>query len=604
MRSNDTTVAEILKSIDTGKTQLPDFQRGWVWDDRRIKALIASIANSFPVGALMFLEYGNDSIHFQKRLFEGVDESAVNVIPDNLVLDGQQRLTSMYTALYNRKPVHTQSEQKKQLLRFYYLDIQKCLEPDIDMEEAVLSVPDDRKIKTDIGRTIVLDLSTQEKEFEHHVFPLNIVFDSIACSTWRNAYQKYHGYSAVILARYAIFEAKVLIPIMGYKVPVISLDKDTPKEAVCQVFENVNTGGVSLSVFELMTATFATNDFKLREDWGKRAERFIEKSSWGSARKQDAILADVASTDFLTAVTLLSRYNTNKSGGEAVSCKRKDVLKLNLKEYKKYADSLEQGFVDAAKFLKEQRIFTSRDLPYSTQLIPMAVFCTLLGNKIQDSTVSKKIARWFWSGILGEMYGGANETRYVNDVVGVMNWVEKDSTEPDTVARAYFNPTRLLSLKTRGSAAYKGIMALILKSGARDFITGRAMDFTVFTDENTDIHHIFPRGYCKSKYDSNKWDSIINKTPLFARTNRIIGGNAPSVYLQRIQDQKHVTRENLEIYVSSHQIDIDTLFADNFNAFVIARSKYLLKLIGTAMGKPTMNLDSDEIVNAFGEKLV
>jgi hypothetical protein len=71
-----------------------------------------------------------------------------------------------------------------------------------------------------------------------------------------------------------------------------------------------------------------------------------------------------------------------------------------------------------------------------------------------------------------------------------LDWLE-GLGEPDTIARAYFQPTRLLSLQTRNSAAYKGVMALILKAKARDFISGKEMDFTVFSDENIDIHHIF-----------------------------------------------------------------------------------------------------------------
>ena len=67
-------------------------------------------------------------------------------------------------------------------------------------------------------------------------------------------------------------------------------------------------------------------------------------------------------------------------GGEAVSCKKKDLLAITLSEYQKYADALTEGFIKAANFLKEQRIFTARDLPYTTQLIPLSVLFTIWGN--------------------------------------------------------------------------------------------------------------------------------------------------------------------------------------------------------------------------------
>lgn len=69
MESKDTLISDLVTDIHNGKLQLPDFQRGWVWDDNRIKALLASISNLYPVGAAMFLEYGNESIHFSIRQF-------------------------------------------------------------------------------------------------------------------------------------------------------------------------------------------------------------------------------------------------------------------------------------------------------------------------------------------------------------------------------------------------------------------------------------------------------------------------------------------------------------------------------------------------------
>ena len=61
----------LLRYIEDGKMQLPDFQRGWVWDDARIRSLIASIISGYPVGAAMFLEYGSESLRFQYRTIEG-----------------------------------------------------------------------------------------------------------------------------------------------------------------------------------------------------------------------------------------------------------------------------------------------------------------------------------------------------------------------------------------------------------------------------------------------------------------------------------------------------------------------------------------------------
>ena len=73
MKTNDRPLTDLMKAVKRGAAQLPDFQRPWVWDDEHIKALILSVIHNFPVGAAMFLEYGNESIHFKHKPIEGSD---------------------------------------------------------------------------------------------------------------------------------------------------------------------------------------------------------------------------------------------------------------------------------------------------------------------------------------------------------------------------------------------------------------------------------------------------------------------------------------------------------------------------------------------------
>lgn len=93
--STKENLSEILKKIVEGKLQLPDFQRGWVWDDAHIKSLLVSIARSFPVGAVMLLETGGD-VKFQVRPIENVELAKKDIEPEELILDGQQRFQCIY----------------------------------------------------------------------------------------------------------------------------------------------------------------------------------------------------------------------------------------------------------------------------------------------------------------------------------------------------------------------------------------------------------------------------------------------------------------------------------------------------------------------------
>lgn len=591
MQTNDRPISELMISINKGAIQLPDFQRGWVWEDGRIKALIASITNNYPVGAAMFFEYGNDNIRFKYRVIEGV--TATDVIPTELILDGQQRLTSIYSSLYSRNAVHTRTDKGKKIFRYYYIDIKKACDPNCDRVDAIFSVPETRIITSNFGRDIELDLSDRTKEFENKMFPLNLILDFPEEQNWQNEYYAFYNYNQEIIKEFTEFNKKIIMQTLQYKIPVISLGKDTPKEAVCQVFENVNTGGVSLTVFELVTAIFAIDDFELRKDWEERKAKYFDGD----------LLSCITATDFLTACTLLSTY---KKGG-TVSCKKKDVLNLSLKDYNNFADALSEGFVEAEKILQEERVFSNKDLPYSTQLIPLAALCTLLsnGNRIKVTNIKNKIRQWYWCGVFGELYGGANETRYVNDVVGVMNWIENNGNIPKTIQESYFNPTRLLTLQSRQSAAYKGIMALILKNHCKDFISGREMDFTVYKSENIDIHHIFPKSYCeKNNLPKEKWNSVVNKTPISYSTNREIGGVAPSEYLKKIEEKGQVDYNSLNDYLQTHLIDVSAARSNDFEKHIVLRAKLLLDAIEKATGKIISGKDSDEVISKFGERLI
>lgn len=590
MKTNDRALTDLMKAVASGAAQLPDFQRGWVWDDGRIKALILSVIHNFPVGAAMFLEYGNESIHFKHKPIEGSDASA-DIEPDEMILDGQQRLTSLYNALYSKNPVRTKTDKGKEIDRFYYLDIEKAIDPCAD-EDVVISIPSTRQLTSDFGRKVELDLSARQNEFQQKMFPLNIILDSGEEQEWQNEYYAYYNYDPAVIRRFTELFSKIIMPTQKYAVPVILLDKDTPKEAVCQVFENVNTGGVSLTVFELVTAIFAMDDFPLRKDWEERKEKYFSGE----------LLNIVTATDFLTALTLLSSF---KEGG-TVSCKKKDVLALQLQFYQKYADDLCKGFSVADKLLQEERIFSSRDLPYSTQLIPLAAICTVLmdGNKIYTTTIKNMVKQWYWCGVFGELYGSANESRYANDMTQVIKWITDGGDLPKSITDFFFNPTRLLGLQSRQSAAYKGIMALILKNHARDFISGAEMDFSTYSNEKIDIHHIFPKDYCVGKkYDRAKWNSIVNKTPISASSNREIGGVAPSTYLGKLEKKGSVLPSDLDGYVETHWINHSLLRNNEFQNFIADRAKKLLSAIEAATGRTISGKDSDEVQQEFGAAL-
>lgn len=572
----------LLKQIDEGKLQLPDFQRSWIWDDDRVRALLASVSATFPIGAVMLLQTGGENVRFKARPLAGTSETLEDIVPEALILDGQQRLTALYQALMGRAAVETRDNKGKPIRRWYYFDMKKAVEADADREEAILSIPEDKQVKA-FGGQITLDVSTPEREYALDLFPVNRVFSS---SEWRQAYEEYWDYAREKIQLWNQFEREVLERFKQYLVPVIILGKETSKEAVCLVFERVNTGGVALTVFDLLTASFAADNFLLREDWNRRERRLKERYP---------VLRNLQSDDFLQAVSLLVTQERRRKALAAgmsaddlpgISCKRKDILKLTVADWQAWADRVEEGFVRAARFLYSQKIFRARDLPYRTQLVPLAAIFADLGDAGESQSAREKIARWYWCGVLGELYGGTTESRFARDLPEVVAMVRNEAVEPITIREADFQPSRLLTLRTRNSAAYKGIYALLMRDGARDFRTGEPIEAQTYFDDKIDIHHIFPEKWCKEHgIEPGFYNSIINKTAISARTNRQIGGRAPSDYLRAIEKSAGISPARMDEILQSHCIAPEKLRSDDFWGFFEARAEELLKRIEAAMGK-------------------
>lgn len=594
----DTTkedLKDLLRQADEGHLQLPDFQRDYVWGDEDVRSLIASVAKGFPVGALLTLQTGGE-VQFKPRVLAGV--SNVERAPEELLLDGQQRITSLYQSTYADQPVRTRTQRGTEVDRYYYLDIQKSLSAGADIEDAILGVPADRVIRSNFGRDIDLDLSSPGGEFANHMFPLNKVFDSRDWFyDWRD-YWRDRNEDVSDLER--DFDRGVIDQIARYKMPVIRLDRNNSREAICLVFEKVNVGGKKLDAFELLTAIFAASDFDLREDWngapdktnpGRRA-RIV-----GSPNPRD-VLTQVASTDFLQACTLLhtrkirlARAAQDVEGKDLpqISCRRDALLALPLGGYQEHADAVETGMIEAGTFLNEHKIIWHKDIPYPPLIVGLAATFAILGKEAHTTAAKEKIARWFWSVTLGELFGSSTESRLARDVPELVDWIRDQGPHPRALDEAVFQQERLRSLRIRISAAYKGIHALLMRYGCRDFKTSRPTDIMTFFNDRIDIHHIFPQAWCKKQgIPPGVFNSIINKTPLSKASNQSVGGDAPSVYLRRIEREQGIEPEILDDILRSHLIEPEHLRNDDFESFFAARMQALSQIVAQAMDKPVV----------------
>ena len=216
----------LLARADTGSLQFSDFQRGWVWDDERIRSLLASVSVFFPICAVVLLQTGGEHTCLKPRPLAGSPERLRDVAPETLVLNGQQRLTSLYQALMSRVQVETRDAKGKPVRRWYYIDMKQAVRPEADREDAALSVPEDRLVKA-FGGDVTLDVTAPEREYALDLFPVSRIFGS---DEWRQAYRERWDFDHDKMRLFNDFEREVIKRFEQYQVPVIELKKEWDAE--------------------------------------------------------------------------------------------------------------------------------------------------------------------------------------------------------------------------------------------------------------------------------------------------------------------------------------------------------------------------------------
>ncbi|MFE5796026.1 DUF262 domain-containing protein [Streptomyces sp. NPDC056503] len=606
MALDNPDLKDVLKDVASGVLQLPDFQRDWKWDDERIRALIATVTLKYPLGVVMSLHTGGES-QFKARTLKGA-ESGDGKAPDLLLLDGQQRLTSLFQALHQDGPVETRDGRGKDLRRWYYVDIAKAVGSPADRDDAIVSVPEDKVLKRDFARTVVLDLSTTERECAAGYFPLHFVFDTHRVGAWQQEFVR----NPENWPLWMKFQEQVLNNMLSFDVPMIKLAASTTTDAVCAVFERVNSGGVPLNVFELLTASYAGDQehvaahgdyYRLPDEW-REIKQVLTLAYPVLGRPESGPEDGLSSSDFLQAVSLVRTWEAKQEGaGTAVSCKRRDLLKLPLADFRRLAPRVTAAFGWVGAFLERQSIARTGDLPYRTQLVPLAAVRALIGTGTDTPAAAERIAQWYWCGVLGEMYGGSLETRFTRDVEQLIDWIQDErAPQPDTVAEAAFLEDRLDTLSTRNSAAYKGIYALLIKQGAVDWhYTEGPLTPGQLVERAVDVRLIYPKSWITKNlaaWPSNaNWtvraSSIVNKTPLSLRASKSMAG-PPAAYLKTLTLESGMRPEWFEDVLATHLVDVEAMREDDFVRFYETRAQRLLDLVVSAMGKRTVSRDTAE----------
>lgn len=581
-------LTDLFARVDRGDIQLPDFQRDYAWDEDRIRSLIVTVLRGFPMGAFMALDTRNEKMRFRPRALTGAPDTGVN--PGLLLLDGQQRLTTLYHCLRGAGSVSTKDFRSKKITRTFYVDIRRAVQEDIMPDDAVFAVNQHGEIRSHFAPTIVSSIVDRQAAIEAYCVPVASLLSEEGTSMLFELAAQSEGEDREALAA---FNNRILRPLAAYDVPMIRVARQTPLTGIGSIFAQANSAGLQMDVFDLLTAVFASEDpsFHLAEDW-TRVEEDLRRAP---------ALDGIGRNEFLSAVSLLVSGERGRAGGE-----RGDIVKLTLDEYKKASASLRITFHEVAAFFAQRCIFSIEQVPYTEQIIPLAVILARLvqrGGVLSSQQAWDKINQWFWCGVFGELYGSsAVKLRAARDVEEVTEWVAGSTEEiPKTVRDANFRESRLLSVD-RHDGVWHGIYALLMARGAEDWRTGEKFNRKTVEGLRPGFYAIFPLSWCRRNgVDKVLAESVLNRTPMGKRTEVVIEGNSPARYLPRVQSKSIMEDPEFDQVLASHDLDPELLHAAKAEEFFIDRRERFVGIVEHALGKSVIR-DVDEEDLAGGEE--
>ncbi len=565
MSTPDTpSIKELMDDMKRGRLAIPDFQRSFVWDPADTQKLLVSIIARYPAGTLLFWEQKTPQI--RRRPFEGFEvdlkESAT------LVLDGQQRLTSIFQAL-------TGTGQQR-----FFVDLKLLALLDSDTPGLLdASRLDDVIVYRDLNAKSLRRRppTNPAEEIKQSLFPLSLI-DSELIEEWLDVMEEAIDGEEWRARRNEVRRLVriYLRPIGNYRFPVVELPEATPLDAVCRIFETINRTGVKLSVFELLAARFWPAGVDLRRDWEKVQQKHPILSSF-----------EVDAYYLLQAVSL--RATAEKSSGARASAQRSDVLDLTPTEFEKYWDQVAQGAARALTFLRDEcGVLAPKWLPYSMILVPLAAVWHEVESKrsIESGSALKKIRRFFWCSVFSRNYDQGGNSQAGKDFTDLTSWINDGNRIPEAVDGFSFAGEILDTARTNLQALYKGVMALTLSEGARDFHSGSNLTPGKILEESVDAHHVFPKKHLEEKGDPGNPELILNRALIDKRTNQSIGKRAPSEYLATMEEA--LGEEEVAGIVQSHLLPAgqnSPLRQDNYRAFLLSRKELVVKAIKSATGE-------------------
>lgn len=509
-------IDKLISRVCESDIKIPAFQRHFVWDQEQVIELLDSIYHNYPIGSIL-LWNSQERLKATRNICGFIIPDRADAYPVNYVLDGQQRLSTIYAVFTTQRAQGDNVDENADLETFsiYF---------DLDLREfraAGELIPD------------------------HRSFPLAVLFDTAAyVKAFGELPEKYQKDAIDLQSRFN-----------NYEVPIVTITKRTKSE-VGTIFERINSTGTKLTTLDLMVAWTWSEDFHLLGEIKELLEVLDAKG-----------FRDLPEKTILQCLSAIIKGSTST----------KAILDLDPNVVHEQFEQLVSSMEKAIDFLATQLSAHSDFLPHVQQLIPLTFFFSRTNAPTEPQT--KWLKQWFWKTSFSRRYSAQTDEKMDTDIALFEQLLEGNPDGLAKYNYSVTDIQLVKQKFTRSNPIVRAFLLLVAQCKPIDLVSGCFVDLGVALSEynSKEYHHVFPRAYLKKRdFSSEQINSLCNFVFLTADSNKKISQKAPSDYFATV-----VPKERLGEILESNLLPAnkDVYEKNDLQTFLTLRSRKVLEFL-------------------------